>query len=334
VRHELTWSLPGDLPAGDYVVWVEASQESDFNGTYNPEMYPEPTGFPYSDYGVAYRGQPSVVYRVPIVVGNEGAIASAADYVGYGDPDGLDGTVRPPDITIDADVPGSGAQRLFTTVDADGTWRAKVTYEIEMDDLPPDAPADGEVLDVTSGTARVAFREPGDDGTIGAVAGYELRYRAGTMITEENFLDSSPAAVTILPEDGGILQEAELTGLLPQTRYYIGVRAYDNCKNYGPLAVIEATTTERETGEVDACFVATAAYGSLMANDVVMLRDARDRLLRSNVAGELLVEAYYTFGPALAGIVGESDELRGVARDALDPLVDWMRDLSAWSGDE
>ena len=116
----------------------------------------------------------------------------------------------------------------------------------------------------------------------------------------------------------------------PLTHYYVGIRAYDNCKNYGPLAVIELTTAERETGSVDACFVATAAYGSMLANDVVMLRDARDRLLRSNVAGELLVEAYYTFGPALAGLVGESDELRGVSRDVLDPLVDWMRDLSAW----
>jgi hypothetical protein len=92
--------------------------------------------------------------------------------------------------------------------------------------------------------------------------------------------------------------------------------------------VIELTTSERETGEVDACFVATAAYGSLLANDVEMLRHVRDSVLRTNVAGELLVEAYYTFGPALAGLVGESEELRGLARDVLDPLVEWVKELS------
>jgi hypothetical protein len=130
------------------------------------------------------------------------------------------------------------------------------------------------------------------------------------------------------PEEGGFVQELTIGQLLPQTTYYVAVRAYDDCKNYGPLGVIELTTSERETGEVDACFVATAAYGSLLANDVEMLRQVRDGVLRTNVAGELLVEAYYTFGPALAGLIGESEELRGLARDVLDPLVDWVKELS------
>ena len=116
--------------------------------------------------------------------------------------------------------------------------------------------------------------------------------------------------------------------LLPQTHYWIGIRAFDDCRNVGPLTVIDVTTSQRETGEVDACFVATAAYGSLLANDVEMLRHFRDSYLRNNVLGELLVEAYYTFGPALAGVIGESDDLRGIARDALDPLVDAVRGLS------
>jgi len=332
-RHQLTWSMPSDLPAGDYAVWIETAQESDFNATYNETTYPEPTGFPYSDYGVPYRGQPSVVYRVPVHVAALGAVTTSATYGGYGDPDGLDGDVRPPDDTIDGDVPGSGAQRLLTTVDADGSWRAKVVYEIEMDEVAPDAPDEGQVLAVTSSSARLSFREPGDDGAIGTVAGYEIRYRAGTELTEANFLESSSAPVSLAPDESGVRRETTIEGLLPQTHYYVGIRAYDNCKNYGPLEIIELTTAERQTGEVDACFVATAAYGSLMANDVVMLRDARDRLLRSNVAGELLVEAYYTFGPALAGIVGESEDLRGIARDALDPLVAWMREVTAWRGE-
>jgi hypothetical protein len=46
------------------------------------------------------------------------------------------------------------------------------------------------------------------------------------------------------------------------------------------------------------------------------------------VLGELAVETYYTFGPALAGVVGESDQLRGVARDGLAPLIAWVRTLT------
>jgi hypothetical protein len=328
VPWELSWSIPNDLPMGEYVLWIEVSKELDHNDTYNPTTYPEPSGILYGDYGIPYRGQPSVVHSLPFTVSTTRDVAVSTDYVGYGDPDGLDGDLRPADDTIDREVPGSGAQRLLTMVDGGDTFRARVTMRVELDDQPPSEPEDGEVLDVTASTATISFVEPGDDGLTGVVEGYEIRYRAGVMITEENFLDASPAQVSMTPAEAGVTQELTIDDLLPQTTYYVAVRAYDDCKNYGPLEVIELTTSERETGEVDACFVATAAYGSLLANDVEMLRHVRDSVLRTNVAGELLVEAYYTFGPALAGLVGESEELRGLARDVLDPLVEWVKELS------
>ncbi|MCB9560019.1 MAG: fibronectin type III domain-containing protein [Kofleriaceae bacterium] len=324
----LNWPLPADLPLGDYVVWVEVSKESDFNAEYNPTSYPAPTGILYSQYGLPYRGQPSVVYRVPVTVGNDLTIGTATTFDGYGDPDGLDGDVRVPDGTIDTDVPGSGAQRLLTTVDGELAYLVRVQARAERDDAAPAAPADGQVVDVTATTATVSFVEPGDDGLDGRVEGYEVRYRAGTAMVEDNFLASNPVAVSMVPDDAGTTRELTIPGLLPQTDYWVGIRAYDDCKNYGPLEIIELTTGARETGEVDACFVATAAYGSILANDVAMLRHVRDSVLRTNVVGELAVEAYYTFGPALAGLIGESEELRGLARDLLGPLVDQVRDLS------
>ena len=42
-----------------------------------------------------------------------------------------------------------------------------------------------------------------------------------------------------------------------------------------------------------------------MANDVQMLREFRDSALRQTLVGELLVEAYYTFGPAAAGVISD-----------------------------
>jgi hypothetical protein len=46
------------------------------------------------------------------------------------------------------------------------------------------------------------------------------------------------------------------------------------------------------------------------------------------VLGELAIETYYTFGPAVAGVVGESELLRATARDVLSPIVTWVRTLS------
>jgi hypothetical protein len=56
-----------------------------------------------------------------------------------------------------------------------------------------------------------------------------------------------------------------------------------------------------------------------------MLRHVRDAVLRQTVVGELAVAAYYTFGPALAGVVGESELLRASARAALAPVVGKIR---------
>jgi hypothetical protein len=62
-----------------------------------------------------------------------------------------------------------------------------------------------------------------------------------------------------------------------------------------------------------------------LARERPSLRTFRDRVLRSTVLGELAHEAYYTFGPALSGAIGESDVLRATARAMLDPLVSWAR---------
>lgn len=331
VRFDLSWPIPDELPLGDYVLFVEASKEFDQNDTYNETTYPEPTGILYGDYGMPYRGQPSVVYQVAFEVGPDGSIGTTSSYAGYGDPDGLDGDVRAPDSTIDDDAPGSGASRLLTTVVGGDSFRLRVQSRLEFDDVSPGAPEGNGVLDATSSSATVSFYEPGDDGDLGVVTGYEVRYRAGTEMTADNFLDSSSAPGTLVPSGPGQPMEVTIDGLLPQTNYFVGIRAYDGCHNYGPITVIEASTTPRETGEVDACFIATAAYGSIMANDVQLLREFRDSTLRQTVLGELLVEAYYTFGPAAAGVIGESEELRGLARDVLDPLIDWLRD--AWKAD-
>jgi hypothetical protein len=149
-------------------------------------------------------------------------------------------------------------------------------------------------------------------------------------MTADNFedADSMPVATSVPITAPGTLTTFDVPGLLPETEYWIGIRAYDKCRNTGPLGIIHVTTLARPPGYVDACFVATAAYGSRMASDVEMLRHFRDAMLESTVLGELAVETYYTFGPSVAGVVGESEFLRALARDWLAPLVARVKSLS------
>src|SRR5205823_6261487 len=100
---------------------------------------------------------------------------------------GLDGTIRARDATITSGVPGSGAERLKIKTDGTATYRFRVISRNEDDVTPPAALADVEVTDVASTKATVAFSAPGDDGFIGRVKGYEVRYLVGDTITEANF---------------------------------------------------------------------------------------------------------------------------------------------------
>ena len=105
---QISWPIPPELPMGDYVLFMEVSLEQDFNATYNVSTFPPPSGIPYGDFGVPYRGQPSVVYRVPFTISTTETIATTDTYAGYGDPgpdsgpDGIGvspaarpGTIRP-----------------------------------------------------------------------------------------------------------------------------------------------------------------------------------------------------------------------------------------------
>ena len=324
VPTQLVWPIPAELPPGTYVLHVETSKEFDFNTTYNATTYPPPALLYYDSYGAAARGQPSVLYTVPFQIGDTASTGVAASYAGYGDPDGLDGTVRPPDATID-EVSGTGGGRLQLVVRGADTYRVRVDVRPEFDSAAPGAPLQPRAAGIDSAHAQVSFVEAGDDGTIGTVRGYEIRYRADDDITDANFTSSMPINTVIKPVKPGTLQDFAIEGLLPQTHYSVGIRAYDDCHNIGPLAVLDFTTADRKTGAVDACFVATAAYGSLMANEVNPLRRFRDQVLRHTALGELAVESYYTFGPALAGAISESDLLRATARDTLAPIIRFVK---------
>ncbi len=107
---------------------------------------------------------------------------------------------------------------------------------------------------------------------------------------------------------------SELNELSPDTTYY--VRAYavlsDNTVLYGNQVGFETS---------DACFIATAAYGSFLAPHVSLLRTFRDRYLKTNAAGRYFVQLYYHFSPGIAEKISESPVARFAVRIMLLPLV-------------
>ena len=69
------------------------------------------------------------------------------------------------------------------------------------------------------------------------------------------------------------------------------------------------------------CFIATAVFGSPMADEVQILRKFRDTYLMTNGFGKTFVAFYYRYSPPLANFLRNHDTLKGMVRLALLPVI-------------
>jgi hypothetical protein len=347
VQQRLMFSVPEDWTSGTYYVFVEINVEGDYGPEWGPTQYPTPRSgagllseqwdYWAMNYGYPYRGQPSVVYRVPVRIGASEVVTEDAPF-GYGSLEGRGpdaGDITPIDGSIvdDPDMaPGSGADRL--RADASGT-RIRVraqAAEACATNRPPEAIQGLEVSQYHERRdahryAHLAFVAPTDDE---GVVAYEVRYGDEPITDVASFLRARPANAASMEIEAlqlpvnvppGDAIEVDLGGLSFERHYWFAVRAIDACNTASEIAVTEYTTPAIQFTTVSPCFVATAAYGTPMADEIGVLRRFRDRHLRTNVVGQALVDAYYAVGPDLAAVIAEDDDRREAVRELLAPVV-------------
>jgi fibronectin type III domain protein/IPT/TIG domain-containing protein len=105
----------------------------------------------------------------------------------------------------------------------------------EQDTDPPDQVLDLATTVIDETTIELTWIAPGDDGAIGTVTDYTIRYRTlaqGGAILEADFdtvVDSAPGPVS--PVSGGSPESVQVSGLTPDTEYYFALRAVDDQGN-------------------------------------------------------------------------------------------------------
>lgn len=170
---------------------------------------------------------------------------------------------------------------------------------------------DGTVLAPPSAVSINIVQTQSNAGSTGSCAPYDPICQATCMsIGSETFLNiagpassRSPNCAPNNPSDQPNDPCSEEEGLIPFVRLCI----LDIPYGYGP------------------CIIATAAYGSPMAPEVVHMRMVRDTMIGGTPAGRILRDGfnlwYYSWSPPIAIWISTSDTLRAVFRVLLIPIV-------------
>ncbi len=69
------------------------------------------------------------------------------------------------------------------------------------------------------------------------------------------------------------------------------------------------------------CFIATAAYGTPMAEEIQILRNFRDEYLLTNLVGQAFVGFYYRVSPPIADFITDHPILKPIVRAGLVPAL-------------
>lgn len=115
------------------------------------------------------------------------------------------------------------------------------------DTTPPGYPpfvggiTDLQVTEVTRNSVTLTWTAIGDDGYLGRAAGYDIRYSFDSL-NNYNWNYAAQVSNEPLPQPSGYKETFTITGLLPDTTYYIGIQVFDEKDNRSGIAQVKVQT--------------------------------------------------------------------------------------------
>lgn len=114
-------------------------------------------------------------------------------------------------------------------------------------------------------------------------------------------------------------------GMLPAVKYHKSITSSDLA--YSKRYVEDLARKEGITPKKEGCFIATACYNSYDAEEVLILRNFRDRYLNNTILGRLFVKCYYATSPTFVKFMSDSERIKHIIKyKLLNPLVEKLKD--------
>lgn len=110
------------------------------------------------------------------------------------------------------------------------------------DATPPGGIADLFVTGTSGTSVALRWTAPGNDGTTGTAASYDIRYST-SPITTANWAQATPATGEPAPAIAGTVQTFTITGLQGSLTYYAAMKATDASGNVSVLSNVVSGTT-------------------------------------------------------------------------------------------
>lgn len=116
--------------------------------------------------------------------------------------------------------------------------RLNVYNALQSDTVPPGLPSDFSVAQASGTGLRMKWTASGENGSSGTVSAYQVFYNTIPDIATAIMIEPR-----MTPGPPGTAETVDLTGLVPNTAYYVSIRAVDKVGNLSNFVTIGPVTT-------------------------------------------------------------------------------------------
>jgi hypothetical protein len=171
------------------------------------------------------------------------------------------------------------------------------------------------VANVTAGTTFMVWGWIYASGNVTGVIAFDF----WACCPDEEMIQLSPTKIVSASDTGGVYEQVVELMQAPPSTTHARIRLLGTGWDGG--GEVRFDDIGFWVPRLDLCFIATAAYGTPMAEEIQILRDFRDAYLLTNPVGGALVSLYYRFSPPLADFITEHSGLKPIVRAILSPAV-------------